>query len=72
MEELSEPELKFVAVNKRRPFILFRAWQWVIAAFFVIVVLMLLSNVVKMSAPGAPNVLFFYINGACCQHGRSA
>lgn len=58
MEELDEVELKFVAKPERKPFILFRVWQWVVTAFFVVCTLASLVDIGKLTAPGAPVVLY--------------
>ncbi len=58
MEETNDVELKFVAKPERKPFILFRVWQWVVTAFFVMCTLASLVDIGKLSAPGAPVVLY--------------
>jgi len=52
------PAIEKVA-SWKRPFILFRVLQWVVAAFFALVALIMAIDIGKLSIPGAPVVLFW-------------
>jgi hypothetical protein len=44
---------------RKRPFILFRLWQWLVAAVFALTAVALLAKLDKLALPGAPNALFW-------------
>lgn len=47
------------APSRKKPFVLFAIIQWIIAAFFVLLALVLIMDLRKLSVPGAPAVLFW-------------
>lgn len=48
---------------RKKPFILFSIFQWVVAAFFVLLALVLIGDLRKLGVPGAPVVLLWVALG---------